>query len=122
MGRQMQLIIWIISLGGMVFTVLHWGQAGQFIYFGSVALIIALFRRPLVLALTQVASRFGLMREVIERMPFAIHLAPVQGPTDAARPILNALLACKFVDAGAWKIGEMPKIEVSLMVQPEHGM
>jgi hypothetical protein len=64
-----------------------------------------------VLALTRLATQLGLMRGTIDRMPSAIHLTRASGPTDAARPILAALAASNFVDAGAWNIAEMPKIE-----------
>jgi hypothetical protein len=83
--------------------------------------VITLFRRPLVLALTRLATQLGLMRGTIDRMPSAIHLTRASGPTDAARPILATLAASNFVDAGAWNIAEMPKIEVALMVQREEG-
>jgi len=84
--------------------------------------VITLFRRPLVLALTRLASRLGMMRETIDRMPSAIHLTRASGPSEAARPILAALAAGNFVDAGAWNIAEMPKIQVALMVQREEGI
>jgi hypothetical protein len=117
-----QLLIWIVFLGGLFLAISYWGETGKLFYLAVMAVIIALFRRPIVLALTRVASKFGLMRDVIERMPSAIHLTAAEGPTGPARAILDALAACKFVDAGAWNIVELPKIQVSLMVQPELGM
>jgi hypothetical protein len=115
-------LIWVTFIAGLIAAGFLGGQTGTFIYFVAVFLVIVLFRRPLVLALTRLASRLGLMRGTIERMPSAIRLKRAPGPTDAARPILAALAASNFVDAGAWSITEMPKIHVALMVQREEGM
>jgi len=98
------------------------GRKALTIYLVTGFLVLTLFRRPLVLALTRLATQLGLMRGTIDRMPSAIHLTRASGPTDAARPILATLAASNFVDAGAWNIAEMPKIEVALMVQREEGM
>lgn len=118
----MRLLIWGIFIAGVIAAGLLAGEAGAFLYLVAVLLAIAFFRRPLVLALTRLASRLGLMRGAIERMPSAIHLKRAPGPTDAARPILAALAASNFADAGAWNIAEMPKIQLSLMVQRDEGM
>jgi len=55
-------------------------------------------------------------------MSSAIHLIAAARPTEAARPLLAGLAACKFTDAGNWDIEEIPKIKVSLMVKPDDGL
>jgi len=117
-----RLLIWAVFIAGVIVAGVLGGEAGAFIYFLAVLVVIAFFRRPLVLALTHLSSRLGLMGKTIEAMPSAIVLTRAAGPTDAARPILAALAASNFADAGAWTIAEMPKIQVSLMVQREEGM
>ena len=114
--------MWVTFIAGVIAAGFLGGQTGAVIYFVAVLLAIVLFRRTLVLALTRLASRLGLMRGTIERMPSAIHLTQTPGPTDAARPILAALAENNFVDAGAWSITEMLRIHVDLMVQREEGM
>ena len=118
----MRLLIWAAFIAGVIAAGFLGGETGAFIYFVAVLLVIAFFRRPLVLALTRLASRLGLMRGTIEAMPPAIVLTRAPGPADAARPILAALAASSFAEAGAWNIAEMPKIHVALMVQREEGM
>lgn len=115
-------LIWMIFIAGVIAAGFLGGQTAAFIYLVAVLLVIAFFRRPLVLALTRLASRLGLMRGTIERMPGAIHLTQAPGPADSARSILAALATSNFADAGAWNITEMPKIQLSLMVQREEGM
>jgi hypothetical protein len=117
-----RVLIWIVFLGGLFLAIFFWGQTGRLIYLAVMAVILALFRRSIVLALTHLASRFGLMRDVTQSLPAAIHLARASGPTAAARPVLDALASCKFADAGSWNIVELPTIQVSLMVQPELGI
>jgi hypothetical protein len=118
----MRALIWAVYLGGLVLAGLLGGRRAVTIYLVAGFLVIALFRRPLVLALTRLSSRLGLMRGVIDKMPLAIVLTRAPGPTDAARPILAALAVANFADAGAWNIAQMPKIQVALMVQREDGM
>lgn len=118
----MRLLIWAIFIAGVVAAGVLGGETGAFTYFLAVLFVIVFFRRPLVLALTRLSSQLGLMRGTIERMPPAIALTRAAGPAEAARPILAALSASNFADAGAWNIAEMPKIQVSLMVQREEGM
>lgn len=116
------MLIWGIFIGGVIAAGYLGGRAGLFLYFVAVLLALALFRRPLVLALTRLASRLGLMRGTIEGMPSAIELTRAPGPAEAARPIVAALAASNFADAGAWNISQMPKIKLSLMVQRDEGM
>jgi hypothetical protein len=118
----MSQLIWIVYIVGLLLALHYWGTTGRMIFTFGVTLVIVLFRRSLVLALTRLSSKLGLMRGTIDRMPQAIHLSRGSGPTDAARPIRAALAASKFVDAGAWDIRELPKIQLSLMVQPEDGL
>ena len=118
----MRLLIWAVFIAGVVAAGVLGGKAGAFAYFVAILFVIAVFRRPLVLALTRLNSRLGLMRGTIKAMPAAINLTRASGPTDAARPILAALAASNFADAGAWNIAQMPQIQVSLMVQREEGM
>ena len=118
----MSQLIWIFYVVGLFIVIHFWGTTGRVIFYAAVFLVVTLFRRPLVLALTRLSSKLGLMSGTIDSMPSAIHLTRTNGPTEAARPILVALTACKFVDVGAWNITELPKIQVSLMVHPEDGM
>ena len=118
----MRTLIWVVYLGGLCIAGLLGGRKAMTIYLVAGGLIITLFRRPLVLGLTRLSSRLGLMRGTIEKMPSAIVLTRAPAPADAARPILAALAAANFADAGAWNIVQMPKIQVALMVQREDGM
>lgn len=119
---MLRALIWGIFFAGLTAVVFLGGEIATTVYLVAVFLAIVLFRRTLVLALTHLASQLGLMHGTIERMPSAIHLTRAPAPSDAARPILAALAANNFVDAGAWSITEMPKIQVSLMVQRVEGM
>jgi hypothetical protein len=118
MGR----LIWIVFLGGMMVSLFYGGPRGKMIYLVAVGVILAVFRRPLVLGLTHLAAHLGFTRKMIQQMPSAIRLVRAEQPTEAARPILDALAACQFIDAGSYTIEELPKIRVSLMVQPEQGL
>lgn len=118
----MRLLIWVVFIAGIIAAQLVGGANARWIYYAAVLLVITLFRRSLVLALTGLSSRLGLMRGTIERMPSEIHLVAGAAPADAARPILSALAGRGFVDAGSWGILEMPKIHVDLMVHPVEGL
>ena len=118
----MRTLIWAVYLGGLLLVGLLGGRTAMTIYLLASALVVTLFRRPLVLALTRLSSRLGLMRQTIEAMPSAIVLTRAPGPADAARPTLAALAAASFSDAGAWTIPQLPRIHVSLMVQREEGI
>ena len=93
-----------VYVGGLIVAGLLGRRKALTIYLVTGFLVLTLFRRPLVLALTRLATQLGLMRGTIDRMPSAIHLTRAPGPTDAARPILAALAASNFVDAGAFKV------------------
>ena len=118
----MKQFIWTLFLGGAAAALLMGGSKALLIYFVGVLVAITVFRRPLVLALTRLASMLGLTRGTIEQMPATIQLTRAAGPAEAARPILTALADARFVDAGFWDIAELPKIHVDLMVQPEEGL
>jgi len=118
----MSQLIWIVYSVGLLIAIYFGGTTGRMIFVFAVTFVIILFRRPLVLALTRLSSKLGLIRGTIDQMPSTIHLSRANGPTEAARPILAALAASKFVDAGAWNIRELPQIQVSLRVQPEDGL
>ncbi len=118
----MRQMIWGVYIIGLFVAIHFWGTSGRVFFCVGVFVIITLFRRRLVLALTRLSSKLGLISATIDRMPAAIHLTRATGPTEAAAPILASLAACKFVDAGAWDIAELPKIKVALMVLPEDGM
>jgi len=115
-------LIWIVYIVGLFVAIHFWGATGRMIFYAAAFLVITLFRRKLVLALTKLSSKLGLVSETINKMPLTIHLSRINEPSEAARPIIAALTACKFVDAGLWNIKELPKIQVALMVQPEDGM
>lgn len=118
----MNKLIWIVYLIGYCLVLLFGGSTGRLLYLIAVTLVIVLFHRRLVVALTHLSSKLGLIRETIDRMPSAIHLIAVVQPTEAARPLLEGLAACKFIDAGHWDIRELPQIHVSLMVKPDDGL
>lgn len=118
----MRLLIWSVFIAGAVAAGLLGGETGAFIFLAAVLVAVTFFRRPLVLALSRLASRLGLIRGTIERMPSMINLTRTPSRPEAARPILTALAAINFTDAGAWEIAQMPKIQLSLMVQRDEGM
>lgn len=113
----MQILIWVVFLGGALASRYFFGLEGRLFYSVVVLLAIALFRRQLVIGLTHVASKFGLMKATIDKMPMTITL--VRGTVDAAAgPVAAQLAKAGFVDAGAWTIPPMPKIRLALMVDP----
>ena len=118
----MRQLIWGVYIVGLLVAIHFWGTSGRLFFCAGVFLVITLFRRRLVLALTRLSSKLGLVSATVNRMPLAIHLCRATEPAEAATPVLTALAACKFVDAGAWSITELPKIQLALMVQPEDGM
>jgi hypothetical protein len=118
----MSQLIWIAYFIGLLVAFVFWGSTGRMVYAVAVGLAILLFRRPLTLALTHLSAKLGLIRETIDRMPPEIHLVRAGWPAEAARGILDALAGCRFADAGAWSIRELPKIQVSLAVRPDDGL
>jgi hypothetical protein len=114
----MRVLIWAVFLAGVLGSGYFFGPQGRSAYFVVVLVAIALFRRQLVIGLTHVASKLGLMKGTIDRMPLSIKLVKAPAIDEAAKPVAAALSTAGFVDAGAWNIFEMPKIRLALMVHP----
>ncbi len=114
----MRVLIWVVFLGGAFSSRYFLGPQGSFAYYVVVLVAIALFRRQLTIGLTHVASKLGLMKGMIDRMPMSIRLVKAAAIDEAAKPVAAALSAAGFVDAGAWNIFEIPKIRLALMVHP----
>lgn len=113
----MQILIWAVFIAGAFASRYFFGLEGRLFYSVVVLLAIVLFRRQLVIGLTHLASKFGLMKATIDKMPMAIRL--VKGTIDAAaEPSAAELSKAGFVDAGAWIIPPMPKIRLALMIHP----
>lgn len=117
----MRIGIWAVYIAGVLLAWYWGGSSGRLIYLVVVLVAITLFRRPLVIALTHVASKVGATQRQVEKMPLAIRLVEAQTPYDAAAPTARSLAEQGFVPAGAWRIPEMPKIGVTLMVHPTEG-
>jgi len=112
----MQVLIWVVFLAGAFASRYFFGLEGKFFYYVVVLLAIVLFRRPLVIGLTHVASKLGLMKATIEKMPMTIRLVKAAMSDPAAEASAAALSKSGFSDAGAWIIPPMPKIRLALMV------
>ncbi|HSE11226.1 MAG TPA: hypothetical protein VLB69_01210 [Rudaea sp.] len=113
----MQILIWAVFVAGAFASRYFFGLEGRLFYSVVVLLAIVLFRRQLVIGLTQLASKFGLMKATIDKMPMTIRL--VEGAIDpAAGPSAAELSKAGFVDAGAWIIPPLPKIRLALMIHP----
>lgn len=119
----MKQLIWVVFLAGLVVCAVMFGRIGALVYLAAMSVVISLFRRQLVLALTHVAVKTGRDAETIAAMPDAIHLTRTPVSTESARPVVAALRECDgLVEAGAWNITEMPRISASLFVDPARGM
>ena len=114
----MQISIWAVFLAGAFASRYFFGLQGRLWYAVVVFVTIALFRRQLTIVLTHAASKFGLIKQTIDRMPMTIRLERASAPDEAAKPVAAELAAAGFVDAGAWNIPPMPKIRLALMVHP----
>ena len=114
----MRVLIWAVFLAGAFASQYFIGLQGKIAYLIVVLIMIALFRSPLVIGLTHVASKLGFMKETIERMPLSIQLVKAVATDEAAKPVAAVLSAAGFVDAGAWDISGMPKIKLALMIHP----
>jgi len=114
----MRVLIWLVLLAGAFASRNFFGGEGRLVYYIVVLVAIALFRRQLVIGFTHVASKLGLMKGTIDRMPMSIRLAKAAAIDEAAKPVAAVLSAAGFADAGAWNIFEMPKIRLALMVHP----
>ncbi len=114
----MRVLIWAVFLGGAFACRYFFGSNGGFAYYLVVLVAIALFRRQLVIGLTHVVSKLGLMKGMIDRMPMSIRLVKAAAIDEPAKPVATVLAASGFIDAGAWNIFELPKIRLALMVHP----
>lgn len=114
----MQTLIWVVFIAGALAARYFFGLQGRLAYSVVVFAAILLFRRQLTIALTHVASKFGLMKQTIDRMPASIRLVKAAAMDEPARPVAAELAQAGFVDAGAWNIPPMPKIRLALMVHP----
>jgi hypothetical protein len=111
-------LIWIVFLLGAFAARYYFGMEGRIVYAIVILVVVLLFRRPLSIALTHVASKLGLIKETIDKMPLTIRLVRAKAMDADARQLAAELSAIGFVDAGAWDIPPMPKIKLALMVNP----
>ena len=114
----MKQLIWAVFLAGAFASRYFFGVQGRIVYAVVVFVTILLFRRQLSIGLTHVASKLGLMKATIDRMPSTIKLVRAQALDEEAKPVVEALSEAGFIDAGAWDIPPMPKIKLALMVHP----
>lgn len=112
-------MVWVVLLFGLGISYGVGGSSGGLTYIVLFLITNIFFRKHLVLALTHLASRLGLIKETIHKMPREIHLTPATSPDSAAEQSLQALQSCGFENAGSWNIAELPKIKVSLMIHPK---
>lgn len=115
---QIQVVIWAVYLLGALASRYFFGWNGRIAYLVIVGVLILLFKRQLTLWLTHVASKGGMMKATIDKMPTTIALARAPTPDAAAQPVVAELAGAGFVSAGAWNIPPMPKIKLALMVHP----
>ena len=111
-------LIWIVFLLGAFAARYYFGLQGRIVYAIVIFVVVMLFRRPLTIGLTHLASKLGLMKETIDKMPLTIRLVRAKAMDAGARQLAAELSAVGFVDAGAWDIPPMPKIKLALMVNP----
>lgn len=111
-------LIWMVFLLGAFASRYYFGVQGRIVYAVVIAVVILVFRRPLTIGLTHLASKLGLMKATIDKMPLTIRLARAKAIDAGARQSAAELSAVGFVDAGAWDIPPMPKIKLALMVNP----
>lgn len=115
----MSTLLWgVFFIGAATAFVLGGSKAVAF-YLAAVFMALAFFRRPLVIALTHLASLLGLIKNTIDKMPSTIRLVQAPAADPAAHEYLSALVANGFVAAGDWNIPEIPQIKVSLVVHPQ---
>lgn len=114
----MPTLIWVVFIAGAFAASYFFGPTGRLVYALVVSVVVLLFRRQLTIMLTHAASKLGLIKATIDKMPSAIHLARAAAMDEAAKPEAADLSAAGFVDAGAWDIPPMPKIKLTLMIHP----
>jgi hypothetical protein len=113
---QIQVLIWVVYLLGAFASRYFFGLPGRIAYLVIVGALILAFHRQLSIALTHVASKFGMMKATIDKMPMTISLTRAAGMDEAALPVATELAKAGFIHAGAWNIPPMPKIKLALMV------
>jgi len=114
----MPVLIWVVFIAGAIASRYFFGTQGRLAYAAVVFIAILLFRRQLTIGLTHLASKWGLMKATIDKMPTSIRLAPANAMDEVAKPSAAELSAAGFIDAGACNIPPMPKIRLALMVHP----
>lgn len=112
----MPALIWIFFIGTTLLVRWQFGSNGMLAYSVFWVVAIALFRRRLTIALTHLASKWGLTKATIDRMPGQIDLRKARAADPEAVPLLRELSRAGFADAGAWDIVELPRIRLALMV------
>ena len=111
-------LIWIVFLFGAFASRYYFGVQGRIVYAVVILAIILLFRRQLTIGLTHLASKLGLIKSTIDKMPLTIRLARATAMDANARQSAAELSAVGFIDAWAWDSPPMPKIKLALMVNP----
>jgi hypothetical protein len=112
---DIRVLIWAVFFAGALASRYFFGVEGRIVYGFALALLVTLFHKPLTIWLTHVASRLGLMKATIGKMPNTIKLARAAGIDEPALPVAAELRRAGFSDAGAWDIPPMPKIKLALM-------
>jgi hypothetical protein len=112
----MPTLIWAMFFVGAFASRYFFGLQGRLVYAAVITATIVLFRKQLTIGLTHVASKFGLMKAMIDKMPMTIKLVRTGTIDEAALPVAAELTKVGFRDAGAWDIPPMRKIKLSLMV------
>ena len=113
---QIQTLIWAVYLAGAFASSYFFGTQGRLTYLIVMGALILLFNKPLSIALTHVASKFGMMKATIDKMPMTIKLARAATMDEPAVAVVTELTKAGFSDAGAWDIPPMPKIKLALMI------
>jgi|WetSurMetagenome_2_1015567.scaffolds.fasta_scaffold46626_2 PAS domain-containing protein len=65
----MKVGLWVVYSGGGLLAWYGGGSTGRTVYLVAVVLALTVFRRPLVIGLTDLASRFGETQRQVEKMP-----------------------------------------------------
>jgi len=112
---DIRVLIWAVFFAGALASRYFFGVEGRIVYGFALAVLVTLFHKPLTIWLTHVASRLGLMKATISKMPKTIKLARAAGMDEPAQPVAAELRRAGFSDAGAWDIPQMPKIKLALM-------
>jgi hypothetical protein len=112
----MQVFIWVVFFAGALASRYFFGLQGRLVYAAVIFAGILLFRRYITIGLTYLASKSGLMKAMIDKMPMSIKLVRAAAMEVSAKPVAAELAKAGFIDAGAWDIPSIPKIKLTLMV------